>query len=64
MGSFIFACEGVVFITSEVKAELGEDRAELGFGHVALSQLVKVVEELLNAYAFHHNGGAEAVFNV
>jgi hypothetical protein len=64
VGGNILVSESLVLLVGEGEAELGKDGAELGASHTALSELVEVEEELLNADALHDDHGADAVLNV
>ena len=62
--SLVFLRKGVVLILGEVKVKLGEDAGELALCNVSLSELIEILEELLNSHALHHYDVAKTVLNV
>ena len=56
--------EGLELIVGQREVHGGEDRFELHTGNAALSELVKVAEELLNTDALHDNCSLEAILNI
>jgi len=60
----ILGGQGVVFVLSKVEVELAQDSGELSLGHMALTQLVEVEEELLDTHTLHGHDVAETVLNI
>ena len=62
--SLVFVSQIFKFIVSQSKVHAGKDCFELSTSNSAFSQFIKVLEELLNSYSFHHNSCPNSVFNV
>jgi len=62
--SLVLLGEGLELIVGEGEVHGAENGFELGAGHAALPQLVKVAEELFNTDALHDYDGLQAVLNV
>ena len=62
--SLIFIAEVFKFIVCQIEIHAWENGFELIPGDSALSQFVKVKEELFNSDSSHHNSGSKPIFNV
>lgn len=60
----ISGSKGFVLCIGEVKVELAQDREELALGHVTLTQLIEILEELFDTNALHNNKRTKTVLDI